>query len=548
MCASNSLYFLENYWTIPQVGVGAHSFDLRPFQNETVETLEGNDFLIVLKARQIGMTTVILAYAFWSAFFHQATPWLLISKNERASIKMLKRATQGYLRLPEWMKKRGPQLTSNTQSLLEFDNDSWLESLPATGDTGRGDSVYGAVLDEMAFMEYADSIYAAIVPLVYGKLIGMSTANGMGNLFHSTWLDSQMSTSAWAGVFYPWWTVPSRDDEWYEKQALKFRGQEWKLYQEYPSSPEEAFAKSGRTAFDRELLAYNDFRPADIVLSWGFDGQFYEEEISDIKLEVWNMPQVVRDQYGVMVQKPNYVVSVDVAEGLERGDWTVLKVFNVNTNEEEAVCRSHILVEELGPLIEALGYMYHTALVVVERNNHGLVPLVYLQEHRYPRLYRYVPPAVRRKGRKDEYGFPTTRNTKPKMVLEFLHALRDQVVLLHDEQFMLEAQTFVADGKGGYAATEPNHDDDVMSTLIGWQGVQDQARFPVVYSDYTVPPLTMQDVLEWNSHPQTASGLDTPIGQRPTGGVRQGLFIGPANIRRKGDLLSGRSPKVEQNT
>jgi len=529
LCAQSPLYFFENYWSIPVVGVGLSDFQLRDFQRETIETLAESDLVVILKARQIGMSTIILAYTFWWAFFHEEVPWLLISRNEKAAIKLLQRATRAFFRLPAWMRLRGPDLVSNTQTLLEFANGSRIESVPATGDTGRGDSVFGVVMDECAFMEYASSIYAAVEPLVYGKLVLMSTANGMGNLFHETWLSSQKEDSKWVSLFYPWNTVPSRDDAWYRNKRLSFLGQEWMFFQEYPATPAEAFAKSGRVAFSEDVLQYNNFMSPSKVLSWGFDGRFYEESFSDVKLQVWQDPFVWRDEFNVVVQKPNYVIGVDVAEGLERGDWTVVKVFDVNTLEEVAVSRSHILVEDLGSLVEAIGYMYHTALVVIERNNHGLVPIVYLQDAHYPRLYRYVPSGRRRAGRREEYGWVTSSRTKPKMVVDFLRALRDQSVLLHDREFMVEAQTFVSDGKGGYASSEQNHDDDVMATLICWQGVLEQNRFPVVFHDYATPPLTMDDFLNYDKG-ETFRGLDQPIGGPKMVAARRGLFIRPENV------------------
>ena len=531
LCARSAQYFFEKYWKIPVVGVGASDFILRPYQVEILAKLEESVQVLALKARQIGMTTTVVAYAFWSAFFSPEKPWLFVSRNEKAAIKMLQRATYGYHRLPEWMKGRGPQLDSQTQSILEFDNGSRLESVPATGSTGRGDSVFGAVLDEFAFMEYAESIYGAVEPLVYGKTFVLSTANGMGNTFHGFWLDSLRSESAWSPVFFGWDVVPSRDDAWYRERQLRYRGQEWLLFQEYPSSPEEAFAKSGRVVYGDDLLEKQNFCDPVLLLGWHFDdGLMLSDGLEDVILRVWEQPHVLRDGYGCVLQPPNYVVGVDVAEGLERGDWTVITVFDANTGIEVASSRSHIMVEELGAFVAAIGFLYHTALVVVERNNHGLVPLVYLQSVRYPRLYRYRPVATRRQGRREEYGWVTSRGSKPKMVSDFLKALRDDTVFLHDDEFRVESQTFVADGKGGYAATSPNHDDKIMSALIAFQGVLGQDRFPIVFVDHTLKPLTMADVMEYDPNPHRGVGLDQPIGRAPTVLAKPGLFISPGNM------------------
>jgi hypothetical protein len=255
LASKDPRFFFQNLYFIPVIGVGAKLFELRPFQDEVLQTLIDEDLMIGLKARQIGMTTVTAGFAFWDAFFNENHPWLLISKNEDGAKKMLARILYAYDRLPKWLReRRGHRLVSRTQTLITFENGSSIEALPSVASTGRGDSVYGAVMDEFAFMDYASEVFAAVEPLVYGKMILISTANGMGNRFHEVWVDSSETDSPWRGMFFPWHVVPERDDAWYDRRWLKYRGQEWKFFQEYPSSPEEAFAKSGRVAFTYDLL------------------------------------------------------------------------------------------------------------------------------------------------------------------------------------------------------------------------------------------------------------------------------------------------------
>ena len=188
--------------------------------------------------------------------------------------------------------------------------------------TGRGDSVYGVILDEFAFMEYGNEVFAALEPLVYGKMIVISTANGMGDRFHEIWLESEKDDSPWAGIFYAWDVVPARDEDWYNRKKLSFRGQEWYFYQEYPANPEEAFAKSGRTVFGVDVLSYLPWEEPKAYFEWDADGGFYEtSEPSPFALRVWEEPFVLRhEEHEYVIQQPNYVIGVDVAEGLDHGD------------------------------------------------------------------------------------------------------------------------------------------------------------------------------------------------------------------------------------
>jgi hypothetical protein len=530
-CGESAEYFLRNYYFIPVVGIGAKLFSLRDYQLQTLNDLEANDFTVCLKARQIGMTTIVLGYSLWYALFHPNSPWLYISRNEKAAIKMLQRAKYAYVRLPKWMKDRVGTLISDTQSFLEFQNGSYLESIPSTGGTGRGDSVYGVVMDEGAYMDYADEIWAAVQPLVYGKAVVVSTANGMGNWFHDIWLDSGQGDSAWFRVFFPWDVVPSRDEKWYRSAWLLHRDKPWFFYQEYPSTADEAFAKSGRTAFSDDILKDHAWGEPVSFWRWDFDGNLVEldeDDGSEVVLRVWQEPELFRDGDGFLLQKPNFVIGVDVAEGLERGDATVLKVFDVNTGVEAAACSSHIPIEDLGEFIEAVGYWYFTALVVVERNSFGILPLDYLHKAHYPRLFRGKPPAQLQADKRREYGWVTSPKSKPKMVHDLAQALKTQEVLLNDEKFRVEAQTFVANGRGSYAATSGKADDNVMATCIAYQGYLQCHKYPIVWRDTKVTPLTFDDVFGLKE-PKRRSLLDVPVGLAPSKVERSFLQFSPRN-------------------
>lgn len=526
-------WFFENLYYIPVVGVGPALFKLRDYQHEIVEKLLRSELTVSLKARQIGMTTVCVAFAVWDCLFHDNHPWLLVSKNETGAIKMLSRAMYGYDRLPQWLKERLPKIVARTQTMVEFDNGSRLEAIPSVASTGRGDSVYGAILDEYAFMDYASEVFAALEPLVYGRMICISTANGMGNRFHEIWLDSQREDSAWEGIFYPWWVVGTRDEDWYAKKKLSFRGQEWLFYQEYPENPEEAFAKSGRTVYGVDLTAYLPLEQPRFYYEW-VNGEFVEtDEPSPFALKVWEEPYVHRhEEHNYVIQKPNYVIGVDVAEGLDHGDYTVVTVWNANEDTMVASMRAHFPLEDLDSFVYDLGALYYWALLAVERNNQGIAVLVGLQRLRYPRLYASKSLAKARRRRSLDIGWVTSAQSKPKLITDFLAALRDQRPILYDRTFVDEAHTFVMDGKGGYGATSKNHDDFIMATLIGWQGVMEVGRYPTVWEDHEDRPLTFGEFFSLGKQKSGGNALDVAIGSKPQKKPKQGFYVHPANLRK----------------
>jgi hypothetical protein len=349
-----------------------------------------------------------------------------------------------------------------------------------------------------------------------------STANGMGNFFHEIWLDSERDDSVWTGIFYPWDVVTTRDAAWYAHAKASFRGREWLFYQEYPANPEEAFAKSGRVAFPYDVLAENfhAIEPEE-KYKWIVGGEpelMTEGEVADIEIFIWKEPRVIRDEEGRPRWKPSYVVGADVAEGLEHGDFSYVNVLDANTGEQMASCKSSIPVSYLDGLILWLAERYLKALVIVERNNAGILPLDRLyRDHWYPRLYRMDSFArFNTADRTPQYGWRTDRATKPKMVNDFVFALTERALLLHDPDFLIEARTFVSDGKGSYSATSNNHDDVIMGTLVAYQGVLDTPKYPNFWVETNVLPPTHADMDKiWYSDNEktNADVLDKPLGK-----------------------------------
>jgi hypothetical protein len=504
--ADGFLYFFENLWVVQIPRKGPQHPQARRFQRQVAELLMGERahplMLIVLKARQIGFTTIAMAFAVWWCLFHHDSPWLVASRGEDAAKKNLARAQYGWRRLPEWFKARVPACITDSAERLAWNNESRIDSIPASASSGRSDSVYGVLFDEAAHMDNPADLYASLEPLCYGPFVVFSSANGMGGFFHDHWLDAHTPDSAWESLFCPWSEVEGRDQDWYDRTKRKYRGQLWLFYQEYPSDPAEAFARSGRVAYGPDLLAEQEFTMPDWRLRWtgaGFDVDqpLLPRQEDDLELWVWEKPTVLRDERGKTLQRPNYVLFCDTAEGLEKGDWTAISVWDANEKQVVATCRTHWPIEDLDEVLAWLGHWYHEALIMVERNNHGIVPIVGLQKRfRYTRLYRMANLGERTMGdRTPRYGWVTSKSSKPKMVHDFLRALRDGEVQVHDPRWQTEAATFVADGRGGYAASEQNHDDMMLAVLGGWQGVQEIGAYPIVWSDDLPQPPTWADVL-----------------------------------------------------
>ena len=452
-------FFCENYVYIKHPNRGRIQLKLRSAQRETVHAWLGNRNTIVLKARQIGFSTLAAAYAFWLCFFWPDRFIVMLSKTEREAAKLLSKAKYIYKFLPDFIRMSGPELIQNNVLKMSFNNDSVIESLPSANEPARGESVYLAIIDEMAFLPNPEEAWASIEPIadVGGRVICLSTAKGEGNIFFQLWHGSQTGTNRFKGIFFPW-SAADRDQAWYDAQKAELPM--WQLHQEYPSNPEEAFIRSGRPVFDIDALQ----RMQTEVPKKGFNKKLsdvrnsYMFESSGGPLSIWQLPQA----------RAVYAIGADVAEGLARGDYSTAHVIDAKSGLVVAHWHGHVDPDKFGEeVLYALGFFYNEALIGVESNNHGLTTLTSLNKANYINLYRQRRLNQRHAEATEALGWRTTTLTKPLAIDELNASLRDGELDLRCEYTIAELKTFVRDDNGSTHGSP--HDDRVMSLAIARQ-------------------------------------------------------------------------------
>jgi len=478
-CEADPEYFFETYLKVRHPSRGRIPLILRDAQKDALSVMSREDKSLFLKARQVGFSTLMAAYTLWLAMFHDDVLIVMLSKAQREAQDLLRKAVYAYDQLPQWVKNRGPNVRHRTLQKLAFENESEIESLPSREDPARGKSVSLVIVDEWAFLENPEEAWASIEPIVDigGRLIGLSTANGWGEFFHTQWVGARAGTNGFVPRFYPYDAVPERDDAWYESKKDSML--EWQLHQEYPRDEDEAFIKSGNVVFDTEMLMKLPSREPDYtgaLVQLGESAKNFEfRPGKGGPLEVWEKPDPTHA----------YVVGADVAEGLEHGDFSSAHVVDVNTGWVVATWHGHIEADLFGEMTLAqLGWWYGTALVGVESNNHGLSTLQGLRRTGYQRIYhrRVLDEATRKQGVK--LGWRTDRKTKPLMIDELARAVRMSEVLCLDDKTIFEMKTYVRDEKGQMSGSP--HDDRVMSFALAVQMLvyAHAAEFKTRTSDY----------------------------------------------------------------
>jgi hypothetical protein len=453
-------YFCENYWHIRHPTRGRIKFKMSQAQRETVRDWLAHRYSIVLKARQLGFSTLAGAFTVWCAFFYSDRYIIMLSRTERDAIKLLEKAKYGFKYLPQWMLLRGP-VWDMKQTAISFSNDSKIESLPSGNEPARGETVWLFILDEWAFLPNPDEAWAAIEPAadIGGRVIGLSTANGEGNIFYDIWSKSSphgFGTNKWHSIFHPWWAdgEGKRDADWYAEKQRDLP--DWQLAQEYPDNPEEAFLRSGRPMFKLDKLKL--LVPAEptrgYLLDTGDRVEFREEKGGNFS--VWEFPQ----------EKRVYVVGCDVAEGLEHGDYTSVHVIDAQYKNVVAAWHGHIDPDLLGEvLLPQIGRLYNNCLIGVESNNHGLTTLKALQRAKYRNIFRERPHGKTTAQPTDKLGFRTTKTSKPLIIDGLGAVIREERLGLYCRGTIQELKTFVREGDGKMHGSP--YDDRTMSLAIG---------------------------------------------------------------------------------
>lgn len=458
-CAADPVHFLEHYWFIQHPEEGAILFKLFDAQGRALETFQAERLVITLKSRQIGWTTLVAGYAFWLAFFHPDRLIIFLSRGEREAQHILKMVKYGEKRLPAWMRARGPQRLAWNMTVCEFDNGSSVESLPSKEDPARGRSAYLIVVDEWAFLDNPADAWASIEPVadVGGRIFGLSTANGYGDFFCETYTNATLGNNDFVPLFEPWSARGDRNEDWYETKKRTLPA--WQLHQEYPSTPEEAFIKSGNPYFDTDVLLemLNDCtEPAVGLLNAADRVAFIDHD--DGALSVWAKP----------VAGDVYVVGADVAEGLAHGDYSSAHVIHWRTHAIVAHWHGHVAPEEFAEVLNDLGVYYNRALLGVEVNNHGLTTCKYLKDwHKYPHIFysRIIDERTNRTTNK--IGWLTSKKTRPLMLDELSTSIREQTLGIPDKFTIAELRTFVRDEYGRLRGSP--YDDRTMSLAIAVQ-------------------------------------------------------------------------------
>ena len=487
-CASDPEYFIRTYvWIESERDArGKEPFQLWDYQEKSLNAYVKQRYVVILKARQLGFTTLAMAYALWQCLFKPRANILLISKSQDSADKNLGMARFMYSFLPEWMKARGPELDGDAakQMVFRFMNGTTnrLKSFAGTKTAGAGETASLVILDEFALMEDPASTYRTIKPTTDagGSLIIISTARGGTNMFAKIYREGKRGQNEFFSIFEPWTSSRLITAEQYEAKKREFVSEPWLFYAEYPSTDEEAFRESGRPRFswlppeeeceELQIQGFIEDGPAGLLFA------------EDIPGEGYNSPLYLSYPATAIDFNNQFVIAADPSLGVG-GDYSAAHILTLLPDgTPEIVGYYHSNTIEPGDWAIELdmlgryfaGYNQPAALLVIE--NAGGVGISIIDKLRnqfnYPNLYRYLPPASAKRRRAPIFGFPTTKVTKPLIINRLAEYLSPdehgqcKLVGVH-KALREELSTYVRRENGTTTGDVGCHDDLVMSLAIG---------------------------------------------------------------------------------
>lgn len=229
-------------------------FDLWPAQRDALSVIESSNQVIILKARQLGMSWLVIAFAVWLCLYHRGQTVLVFSKDQASANEMVRRARGIFQRLTS----KPVRLTIDNTSAIAWDNESRIMSFAATEDAGSSFTGSLTILDEFAKMQYAEQLYTSVKPTIAdgGRIIIISTAKGEGNSFHKLWEAAYKKLNSFSAIFIPWHARPSRTAEWYAStEADSISSAHHR--QEYPGEASEAFQSVGDERLLPDMLLWD---------------------------------------------------------------------------------------------------------------------------------------------------------------------------------------------------------------------------------------------------------------------------------------------------
>ena len=445
-CASDPIHFMKKYCFIQHPQRGRIQFSLYPFQEKVLSLFQDNPYSIILKSRQLGISTLTAGFSLWMMIFNKDKNILCIATKQDTAKNMVTKVKFMYENLPSWLKVDSDE---NNKLTLRLKNGSQIKATSAASDAGRSEAVSLLLIDEAAFIENIGEIWASAQQTLAtgGGCIALSTPYGTGNWFHQTWVRAEEKANDFLPIRLPWFVHPERDQAWRDRQD-ELLGDPRMAAQECDCD----FSTSGDVVFYPEYIEYYEKTYIKDPL---------ERRGADRNLWVWEPCDYSR----------TYMVVADVARG-DGKDYSAFHIIDVENNVQVAEYRGQLGTKEYGHLLVGIATEYNEALLVIENNSIGWSTIQTVIDRGYQNLY-YSPKSgeVRADSYFDQYmdtsrmvaGFTMSSRVRPMVISKFQEYLSDKGVTFQSKRLLEEMKTFI--WRNGRPEAQQGYNDDLVMSF-----------------------------------------------------------------------------------
>lgn len=367
-CSESPLYFIDTYVQIFNATKQTWlRFLLWPFQAWVLRRLLEHKKLVILKARQLGMTWLVLGFILWLVLFRAPSAVGIFSKREEESVDLLdKRLKEMYRRLPDWL--RSKETVSDNKKLWQLSNESWVRAFPSTA--GDSYTFTFVLVDEADLAPDLGKLLGAVKPATDagGWLVLLSRVDKATpqSTFKKIYRAAKQKLNDWYPIFLPWHVHPDRDHVWYEAQVRDSMTRTTTLdvvWEQYPATDTEALAPN---SLDKRI------KP-----KW-IEKNYVAMDPLETPDDAPGLPLL--ELYALPVAGKAYVIGADPAEGNPNSDDSALTVMDAVTGEEVAALAGKVEPRVFASYIHQIGVYFKDAVVLCERNNHGHLVLGWLDD------------------------------------------------------------------------------------------------------------------------------------------------------------------------
>jgi hypothetical protein len=492
-CTENPAYWAKNYGVIKHPIKGKIAFKLYPFQEVILKSFFKVDNLVILKSRQMGISTLIAGFCFWMACFYKDQDIIILATKGDVAKNIIEKIKVFYQYTPIWMK---PKIESWNVYSIAFTNGSKVKASTTTKDAIRSEALSLLIVDEAAHIDKLHEIWTAAMPSLStgGKAIILSTPNGAQGFFYELCMNATKqvklpedrkftdttvkletlknvaeSRTNFTLITLPWDYHPERDKEWFEKMCQQAK-YDWRtISQEYLCS----FEGSGRKVIEPKVLAEikSNLLSEEILLN--------KESLIDNILNTYqnDLKEVLQISDEILVYEKErfktiflenvkffdvpsaktFVAGVDVAGG-GGTDYSTIIIGDLQ-KKIECTVKVKTDTKTFSILLYLLAKFYNHAYLFIESNSYGNDVLIRLTED-------YYYDNVMKNEETGKFGFWTGKH-RERLISEFIANMNYPDIThkpkINDIRIYNELETFV--WKNNKPQAESGCNDDMIIAL-----------------------------------------------------------------------------------